>query len=77
MIFVLLGICEKSQEDERWVAFCPGMKVPLILLKSDGGYTYDTSDMSTLKQRIHEEKGTWLIYVVDAGQVREYFLTKT
>lgn len=46
------------------------MKVPLHLLKSDGGFTYDTSDMAALKQRIFEEKGTWLIYVVDAGQVR-------
>ena len=62
------GICEKS-DDGRWVAFCPGMKVPLILLKSDGGYTYDTSDLAALNQRIFTEHADWIIYVVDAGQV--------
>ena len=49
--------------------FAEGMKVPLMMVKSDGGFTYDTSDMATIKQRLHEEKGDWLIYVVDAGQV--------
>jgi len=56
------------------VMFVNGMKVPLMLVKSDGGYTYDTSDMAALKQRLQEEKGDWLIYVVDAGQ-GEHFKT--
>jgi len=43
--------------------------VPLIIVKSDGGYTYDTSDMATIKYRVQEQKGDWLIYVVDEGQV--------
>jgi len=38
------------------------------MVKSDGGFTYDTSDMATIKFRLEEEKGDWLIYVVDAGQ---------
>lgn len=46
-----------------------GHTVPLIIVKSDGGFTYDTSDMATIKYRVEEEKGDWLIYVVDAGQV--------
>jgi arginyl-tRNA synthetase len=49
--------------------FIEGQKVPLTLVKSDGGYTYDTSDMAAIKQRLQVEKGNWLIYVVDAGQV--------
>jgi arginyl-tRNA synthetase len=44
--------------------------IPFTIVKSDGGFTYDTSDMATVKQRIEEEKGDWLIYVTDAGQVR-------
>jgi len=40
----------------------------LILVKSDGGFTYDTSDLATLRQRLFEEKAEWIIYVVDAGQ---------
>ena len=52
------------------MAFAPDIKVPLTVVKSDGGFTYDTSDLAALKQRIEEEKAEWLIYVVDAGQVR-------
>ena len=51
--------------------FAPGCKVPLTLVKSDGGYTYDTSDMAAIKNRLIDEKGDWLIYVVDAGQVSQ------
>lgn len=46
----------------------PGNGVPLTIVKSDGGFTYDTSDMATIKNRLHEEKGEWLIYITDAGQ---------
>ncbi|XP_029159062.1 arginine--tRNA ligase, cytoplasmic [Nylanderia fulva] len=46
----------------------PGKGVPFTIVKSDGGFTYDTSDMATIKQRIEEEKADWLIYVTDAGQ---------
>ena len=49
--------------------FVPGLKVPLTVVKSDGGFTYDTSDLAALKQRVHDENGDWLIYVTDAGQV--------
>ena len=50
--------------------FVPGQQIPLTIVKSDGGFTYDTSDMAALKQRLEEERGEWLIYVVDSGQVR-------
>jgi arginyl-tRNA synthetase len=50
------------------VVFVPEMKTPLMLKKSDGGYTYDTTDLAALKQRIFTEKADWLIYVVDKGQ---------
>ncbi|KAG8222038.1 hypothetical protein J437_LFUL003958 [Ladona fulva] len=42
--------------------------IPLTMVKSDGGFTYDTSDMAALLNRVEEEKGEWLIYVTDAGQ---------
>jgi arginyl-tRNA synthetase len=42
--------------------------IPLTVVKSDGGFTYDTSDMATIRNRIEEEKGDWLIYVTDSGQ---------
>ena len=49
--------------------YVEGQSVPLIIVKSDGGFTYDTSDMAAIRHRIEEEKGDWLIYVVDSGQV--------
>jgi arginyl-tRNA synthetase len=52
--------------------FIPGIDVPMTIVKTDGSFTYDTSDMATIKQRLHEENGDWLIYVIDSGQV-SYF----
>ena len=57
------------EEDGRKLVFAPGQQVPLTIVKSDGGFTYDTSDLAALQQRIVEEKGDWIIYVVDSGQV--------
>lgn len=45
-----------------------GQMLPLMLQKSDGGYTYDTTDVAALIHRIEEEKADWIVYVVDAGQ---------
>lgn len=45
-----------------------GSRVPLTIVKSDGGFTYDTSDMAAIKHRIEKERADWLIYVTDAGQ---------
>lgn len=47
----------------------PDKSLPLIMVKSDGGFTYDTSDLATIKQRIQEENADWIVYVTDAGQV--------
>jgi arginyl-tRNA synthetase len=56
------------QEDEGRKILFAGLDVPLTIVKSDGGNTYDTSDLAAIKQRLFEEKADWLIYVVDAGQ---------
>lgn len=46
--------------------------IPLTIVKTGGGFTYDTSDMATIKQRIEEEKADWIIYVTDAGQATHF-----
>lgn len=46
--------------------------IPLTIEKTGGGFTYDTSDMATIKQRIEEEKADWLIYVTDSGQLTHF-----
>lgn len=45
-----------------------GTPLPMILQKSDGGYNYATTDSAAIHQRVEEEKGDRIIYVVDAGQ---------
>ena len=44
------------------------------MVKSDGGYTYDTSDMAALQQRIEEEKADTIIYVTDLGQATHFHI---
>lgn len=61
------------EEDEgRKVMFGPGCDIPLTVVKSDGGYTYDTSDMAALRQRVEEEKADRVIYLTDAGQALHF-----
>lgn len=45
-----------------------GKPQPLIVQKSDGGYTYGTTDLAALRHRIKDERADEIIYVVDAGQ---------
>lgn len=60
------------EEDGRKLLFPEGLQYPLTVVKSDGGFTYDTSDLATIKQRLHTEKGKILIYVVDCGQASHF-----
>lgn len=58
------------QVDEgRKIVFAPGQSVPLTIVKSDGGYTYDTSDLAAIRHRLFDEKADIIIYVTDSGQV--------
>ncbi|KAH7954186.1 hypothetical protein HPB49_016258 [Dermacentor silvarum] len=61
-----------EEDDGRKVMFAENMPVPLTIVKSDGGYTYDTSDMAALRHRVQQEKADWIIYVVDAGQAQHF-----
>lgn len=70
LFLFLLGFVQV--DDGRKIVFVPGCSVPLTIVKSDGGYTYDTSDLAAIKQRLFEEKADMIIYVVDNGQVSLY-----
>lgn len=45
-----------------------GEPLPLILRKSDGGYTYDTTDLAALRHRTLEMGAERILYVVGAPQ---------
>jgi arginyl-tRNA synthetase len=46
----------------------PKQKMPLIVVKSDGGFNYDSTDIAAINYRLNELKCDRLIYVTDIGQ---------
>ncbi|XP_077984935.1 arginine--tRNA ligase, cytoplasmic-like isoform X2 [Glandiceps talaboti] len=59
-------------DEGRKVMFVPGTDVPMTVVKSDGGFTYDTSDLAAINHRLKEEKADGILYVVDAGQALHF-----
>ncbi|XP_053703744.1 arginine--tRNA ligase, cytoplasmic [Synchiropus splendidus] len=59
-------------DEGRKIVFVPGQSIPLTIVKSDGGYTYDTSDLAAIRHRIFQEKADVIIYVVDSGQATHF-----
>ena len=45
-----------------------GDPLPMIVVKSDGAFGYDTTDLAALRYRTHDLKATRLLYVVGAPQ---------
>ncbi|KAJ1617617.1 Arginyl-tRNA synthetase [Pavlovales sp. CCMP2436] len=41
---------------------------PLIVVKSDGGYMYSTTDLAAIVHRVAEERAERVLYVTDSGQ---------
>eukprot|EP00124_Ichthyophonus_hoferi_P003459 Ihof_evm5s300 gene=Ihof_evmTU5s300 len=62
------------EEEGRKVVFVPGNTVPLTIEKSDGGFTYDTSDCTALNYRANTLNADWVLYVVDLGQALHFEL---
>ena len=61
------------EEEGRKVLFPTDKSLPpMTIVKSDGGFTYDTSDLATIRQRAQEEKAGRIIYCVDAGQSQHF-----
>ena len=61
-----------TRSDGAKVLFPKGFETPLIIQKRDGGFGYDSTDMTALKYRIQEMKADWIIYVVDSGQALHF-----
>ncbi|MBA0647225.1 hypothetical protein Goklo_015130, partial [Gossypium klotzschianum] len=64
------GLVEESQGAR--VIFIEGINIPLIVVKSDGGFNYASTDLSALWYRLNEEKAEWIIYVTDVGQQQHF-----
>ena len=44
------------------------INIPLFLVKSDGGYGYDSTDAAAIRYRVQDLRARWLIYVTDMGK---------
>ncbi|CAH2077893.1 unnamed protein product [Thlaspi arvense] len=64
------GLVEES-EGAR-VIFLEGFNIPLMVVKSDGGFNYASTDLTALWYRLNEEKAEWIIYVTDVGQQQHF-----
>jgi arginyl-tRNA synthetase len=73
---VAKGIAVES--DGALVVFTPGFSkpdgdpVPLFVRKSDGGYSYDTTDLAAIRYRLLDLKADRVLYVVDARQAQHF-----
>ncbi|CAK9328276.1 unnamed protein product [Citrullus colocynthis] len=64
------GLVEESQGAR--VIFIDGINIPLIVVKSDGGFNYASTDLAAIWYRLNEEKAEWIIYVTDVGQQQHF-----
>jgi arginyl-tRNA synthetase len=46
--------------------------VPLMAVKSDGGFGYDSTDLAAIYHRIFEMQSDWIIYLTDLGQENHF-----
>ena len=78
---MLAGVVEDLQasgiarESEGAICvFIEGNEAPFIVRKSDGAFTYATTDLATIRHRIESLNGDVLLYVVDARQAEHFRL---
>lgn len=48
--------------------FIPGIEQPLLLVKRDGGFNYDSTDMAAINYRFNTLHADRCIYITDKGQ---------
>jgi len=69
-----LDACKLLEDDDgAKVIRTEANSVPLFIVKRDGGYGYDTTDMAAIRYRTKELNLDWIAYVTDAGQQRHFF----
>ncbi|CAM8880843.1 unnamed protein product [Rhodiola kirilowii] len=65
-----LGLVEESENAK--VIRLEGFNIPLMVVKSDGGYNYASTDLAAIWYRLNVEKAEWMIYVTDVGQQQHF-----
>jgi arginyl-tRNA synthetase len=47
--------------------------IPLMAVKSDGGYGYDSTDLAAVYNRLIEMQSDWVVYFTDIGQASHFY----
>jgi len=63
-----------TDSDGATCVFVEGNDAPFIVQKTDGAYTYATTDLATIEYRIQELKADEILYVVDKRQSEHFQL---
>lgn len=63
-----------SESDGAKCVFVEGNDAPLIVQKADGAYTYGTTDLATIQDRIENRNAKRILYVVDLRQGEHFKL---
>ncbi len=63
-----------TESDGAICVFIPGNTAPFIIRKRDGAFTYATSDLATISDRIEELHADTMLYVVDTRQSEHFRL---
>lgn len=69
--FLIKELNEKNlliDDNGRKIIKIEGIDLPLTVIKSDGGYTYDTTDLAALRYRLVDLNMDKIFYVIDKGQ---------
>jgi arginyl-tRNA synthetase len=53
--------------------FTKASQVPLMVVKADGGYGYDSTDLAAVFHRLMVERCDWVVYITDLGQETHFF----
>lgn len=63
-----------EESDGAKCVFIPGNNAPFIVQKTDGAFTYATTDLATIRYRIQEFDTQVMLYVVDTRQSEHFSL---
>jgi arginyl-tRNA synthetase len=63
-----------TESDGAKCVFIEGNDAPFIVQKTDGAFTYATTDLATIKYRVDELKADTILYVVDTRQSSHFEL---
>lgn len=63
-----------TESDGAKCVFVAGNDAPLIIQKADGAYTYGTTDLATLQDRVENRNAKRILYVVDLRQGEHFKL---